>query len=67
MKCFISEQKYRNMNSSEKEQYKTVLKQSNVLELFGACGYLCDNAEQDMIKYKMFTWDGCYAAKPLLL
>ena len=55
------------MNSSEKEQYKTVLKQSNVLELFGACGYLCDDAEQDMIKYKMFTWDGCYAAKPLLL
>jgi hypothetical protein len=27
------------MNSTEKEQYKTVFKQSNALELFGACGY----------------------------
>jgi hypothetical protein len=61
--CFLSVHTYRTMHSSDKEQYKTVLKQSNVLELFGACGYLCDEEEEDGIKYKVFTWDGCYAAK----
>jgi hypothetical protein len=61
--CFITEHSYRNLNSKQKEKFNGQLRQAVVLELFGACGYESHQVKQDNVKYRIFTWDGCYAAK----
>jgi hypothetical protein len=62
---FISDQAYRLMSSDKKDNYKNALKQSNVIELLGACGYVGEHGQQvgATYKYKQFNWNGAFAAK----
>ena len=60
---FLREEQYRKLPQNEKESFKSAFKQTHVLELFGACGYMCSNITLNDKHYKLFHWSGFYAAK----
>jgi len=60
---FIREDLVNKMSSQEKEKYKTVFKQTHVLEILGACGYMSSTFMQNDKKYRLFHWSGYFAAK----
>jgi hypothetical protein len=56
---FIKNHVYNQMSAAEKEEYKTVMKQSFALELLGACGYHCFKHDGK----RKFLWGHLYASK----
>jgi hypothetical protein len=60
---FIREDVIKKMSSKEKEKYKTVFKQTHVLEILGSCGYMSSIFMQNGKKYRLFHWSGSFAAK----
>ena len=56
---FIKNHVYNQMSAAEKEEYKTVMKQSFALELLGACGFHCFKHDGK----RKFLWGHLYAAK----
>ena len=60
---FIREEVIKKMSSQEKEKYKTVFKQTHVLEILGSCGYMSSILKQNGKKYRLFHWSGFFAAK----
>ena len=60
---FIKETVVKQMSSEEKKKYKTVFKQTNVLEILGACGYMCSFFVQNDKHYRLFHWNASFGAK----